>query len=110
LERHRRADCKPTRSVDKPTAEDSSAVDPLSLPNIAELLDYAARARAGSPLRTSTFLTVPSAAISAFRLTFQYRLTMTARWKHGKMPTIAISKTRAQHSLIHQRRLRTLAT
>jgi hypothetical protein len=38
--RHRRADSKRTRSLDEPTAGDSSAVDILSLPNIAELIAY----------------------------------------------------------------------
>ena len=37
---HRRADRKPTRSLEKPTAQEGAAVDPLSLPNIAELIDY----------------------------------------------------------------------
>jgi hypothetical protein len=38
--RHKRADRKRTRSLDEPTAGDGSAVDSLSLPNIAELIDY----------------------------------------------------------------------
>jgi hypothetical protein len=38
--RHKRADRKRTRSLDEPTAGDGSAVDTLSLPNIAELIDY----------------------------------------------------------------------
>ena len=38
--RHKRADRKRTCSLDEPTAGDGSAVDTLSLPNIAELIDY----------------------------------------------------------------------
>jgi hypothetical protein len=38
--RHRRADSKPTRNLDEPTAGDDSAVDILSLPNIAALIAY----------------------------------------------------------------------
>lgn len=41
MEHHRkRANRKRTRSVEEPTAEDSSTVDALSLPNIAELIEY----------------------------------------------------------------------
>jgi hypothetical protein len=38
--RQKRASRKRTRSVEKRTAGDSSAVDAWSLPNIAELIDY----------------------------------------------------------------------
>jgi hypothetical protein len=38
--RHRHADSKRTRSLGEPTAGDGSAVDTLSLPNIAELIAY----------------------------------------------------------------------
>ena len=38
--RHRRADSKPTRSLDEPTPGNGSAVDILSLPNITELIAY----------------------------------------------------------------------
>ena len=38
--RPKRTDRKRTRSVEKPTAGDSSALDILSLPNIAELIEY----------------------------------------------------------------------
>jgi hypothetical protein len=38
--RHRRADSKRNRSLDEPTTGDGSAVDILSLPNIAALIAY----------------------------------------------------------------------
>ena len=38
--RRKRANRKRTRRLEKPTARDSSAVDILSLPNIAELIEY----------------------------------------------------------------------
>jgi predicted RNase H-like HicB family nuclease len=38
--RHRRADSKRTRSLDEPSTGNDSTVDTLSLPNIAELIDY----------------------------------------------------------------------
>ena len=38
--RHRRADSKRTRSLDEPSTGNDSAVDILSLPNIAALLAY----------------------------------------------------------------------
>ena len=38
--RPKRANRKRTRRLEKPTAGDSSAVDILSLPNIAELIEY----------------------------------------------------------------------
>jgi hypothetical protein len=38
--RPKRANRKRTRSLEKPTAGDSSTVDILSLPNIAELIEY----------------------------------------------------------------------
>lgn len=38
--RHHRTDRKRTRSLNEPTTGDSSVVDTLSLPNIAELIAY----------------------------------------------------------------------